>query len=88
MEVLKLLVLTIAIPVFAISDAVGVTAPWGTLGIFGVLAWYLWYDTTVAKPAIRKEIKGIVKTFTEELKANREEHRWIIEKLKEEKDVD
>ena len=84
MGVYKLLLVTITVPLFAVSDATGVTAPYGTLGIFAILAWYLWYDTTVAKPAIRQEIKDIVKTFTDELKANREDHKYIIGKLKEE----
>lgn len=75
----RLAILTIVIPLFAVSDASGITAPWGTLGIFAILAWYLWYDTTVTKPAIRREMNDMIKTFTDELKANREDKNEKID---------
>jgi hypothetical protein len=36
------------------TDTLGVTFPWGSLGIGAILAWYLWYDTTRTRPAERK----------------------------------
>ena len=85
----KLCVVSIVVPVFAVSDASGVTAPYGTLGIFAILAWYLWYDTTITKPAIRKEMRDIISVFTEELQANRADFQSVLSRLKDENhDVD
>lgn len=43
-----------AVGVLTTTDTLGVTFPWGSLGIGAILAWYLWYDTTRTRPAERK----------------------------------
>lgn len=43
-----------AVAVLATTDTVGITPPWGSLGIAGVLAWYLYYDVRHTRPAERK----------------------------------
>ncbi len=89
MGVLKLGIVTITVPLFAVSDATGGTAPWGTLGIFAILAWYLWYDTTITKPAMRQEATDLTTQFLKQLEDERALYRQFLERIiKEESDVD
>ena len=72
------------------EQVVSIASDWGTLatslGVASILAWYLYYTTSVTFPRLNREShesnERICKNFTESLREEREFHRESISALR------
>jgi hypothetical protein len=65
----------------AATDVTGYTTPFGTMGITGLLAWYIIYDVRYTRPANEARLERMSTLFTDSLREERELRHKMLDKF-------
>ena len=87
------LILATSVIALATGDLTGYTTPFGSLGITGLLAWYIIYDVKYTRPANEDRLERMAKShedkslamstqFTDSLREERDMRKEILDTFK------